>query len=307
MSRTMSTASAKGRASCLRMFARSTIRGPLAPTPGREPVVRHVPGRGDEAEARVGLGLLDVEFAQRGLVAREDVGLVVLHVEGAEHALGASSSRRSGEHDVELGVLGAEAVGRPAADHVGAQAQGRDAEPVLGLEVGHGVIVVGLGGARDVGVVPAAAPGADELLDDHAHPLLLEGVAGHLEVGPRLLREEARVDELDRLASWRRADAPVGMRVGDDVGLVDAREGHLEHVLEEARGADGEGTVGAGGESPEPLLEPVREPGAEEARAQLRAFASPSASPSRGDAATRRRRRTTGRWTRGRARTRLCR
>ena len=61
-------------------------------------------------------------------------------------------------------------------------------------------------------------------------------------------------------ASWRARVAGIGMGVRDDVGLVDAREGHLEHVLEEARGAHREGPVRGRDEAPEPLHERGREP-----------------------------------------------
>ena len=118
-----------------------------------------------------------------------------------------------------------------------------------------------------MGVEPAAAARAHELLDHHGHALLLEIVLGHLEIGARLGREQTGVDEAHRLAQLAQPDLGIGMGVGDDVGVVDAREGDHEHVLEEAGRADGEGPVGDGHEPPEPLGQGLAQGRLEEARA----------------------------------------
>ena len=48
---------AKGKASFLRMLARSMKRGPLAPRPGHRPIVLDIEGRGYQGEGGIALGL----------------------------------------------------------------------------------------------------------------------------------------------------------------------------------------------------------------------------------------------------------
>ena len=72
---------------------------------------------------------------------------------------------------------------------------------------------------------------------------------------------------LHGLAELAEPNLGVGMGVGDDVGVVDAREGDHEHVLEEAGGTDGEGPFGDGREAREPLRQGLAQRRFEEARA----------------------------------------
>ena len=155
-------------------------------------------------------------------------------------------------------------MGGTALDDVGAQAQGRDTEALLGLYVGDGVVIEGLGSSRDVRIEISAAPAAYELLENDGHAFLLDLVAGGGEVVPRLLGEEAGVDEPNRVAELGEPEGGIGVGVGDHVGVVDPREGHHEHVLEEAGGADGQGTARHGEKTPEALDEGLGQGGREE-------------------------------------------
>ena len=85
---------------------------------------------------------------------------------------------------MQLRVGGAETVCPLAADDVRSQADGRDSEPVLRLDVGKGVEVVGLCHATDLGVVAAVMFVADDFLYDDGHFLLLDHVVNSVEVGP---------------------------------------------------------------------------------------------------------------------------
>ena len=114
-------------------------------------------------------------------------------------------------------------------------------DAVLRLHVAERIEVVRGGGARERRVEAVAAAAADQPLDQHRHQLLLDPVGRGLEVVACGFKEGGGVDHLDRLEELGEPDVERGVVVGQHDGGVDAREGLVDRVLEDARRAYGDG------------------------------------------------------------------
>ena len=137
---------------------------------------------------------------------------------------------------------GADAQARSAVHDVFAQAHCQRDGPFLGFLVADGVVVDAACHAADDGVEPAVVLLADYFLQDDGHLLLVDDVARGRHVVLAAAVEDAGVDGLDGFGEHREAFVVVVCR-GYHVGAVDAGEGLVVGVLEQAAGADGDGSV----------------------------------------------------------------
>ncbi len=126
-----------------------------------------------------------------------------------------------------------------------AQAERDGGDAVRGGHRRRGIEVVRPRDAREIGIEALAVPRADDPLEDHGHLLLLEAVGRGPQVALGAPAERRGVDALDRvdepLEPFRQRPL-----VRQHHRVVDAREGLVLRILEEARGADGDRVADAG-------------------------------------------------------------
>ena len=99
--------------------------------------------------------------------------------------------------------------------------------------------------AREVGVEALAVSRPDDPLEDHGHLLLLEAVGRRSQVALGAPAERRGVDALDREDETLEPLRQLSL-VRQHHRVVDAREGLVLRILEEARGTDGDRLLDAG-------------------------------------------------------------
>ena len=177
--------------------------------------------------------LVLLQEGDRGLAAHGDGVKVALGK--LEHVLDRGELRQ------DAGERRGEAQGDAAVDDGLAQAQGDVDHPVLGLGLADGIIIVGAGHAGKVGIEAFRVRPAHHRLDDHGHLFVLHAVGRAGDVGLGLAEERRRIDELDGVDQVEEADIVAVLVVGQHLGGIDAGERLVEGILQQARGADGQG------------------------------------------------------------------
>ena len=81
------------------------------------------------------------------------------------------------------------------------------------------------------------------LLQNHRHLFFFQAIGRGAHISLGVLAEGRSVDALDRLGKFVEADLQAGLLVAQHEGLVDAGEGLVLRVFEQAGGTDGERVV----------------------------------------------------------------
>ena len=145
--------------------------------------------------------------------------IFVLPVQGIEHGLrGAPAVERI---DRNLRLCGTESEAVSFIDYGLSHAEGQHTQAVLGSPASRGVVIEGSGHPGDIGKPVAVMVASGDVLDDHGHLLVLDRMAGTLEVFAGQLEIGRCPDGLDGILELLQPvfEAP---RVGDHRCLVDS-------------------------------------------------------------------------------------
>ena len=145
-----------------------------------------------------------------------------------------------GRQHIHLGIGWREAVGPFTINHVLAKTHGDGRDAILGLGVGHGIIIERLSHAGNMGIKMVPEFASDHLLNQDGHLLFFDLVVNGLEVAAGGLGIDRGIYQLDGLAELCLAHAWVGVIVGQKEGAIQPGKGMGKAVLHQSGRSDGQ-------------------------------------------------------------------
>ena len=219
---------------------------------------------GDEVERAVGFRILHVQLQKVESVVERKVLPHILQVEGIEAGLRLAQSNfhLAGLQHLRR-VVRTNAQGKPSVYDVFSEAERKAHDAFFGQFVVDRVVIDRAGHPRNGRIVAVSVSGADHFLKDDGHFLLVDNVACSLHVRLAVFVVHRSIDPLDGIAQHAEHLILV-VEIRNHVGRVDAGEGLVVRIFEQAGRTDGYRRLHRLEEGEEILHQTVGELGAEE-------------------------------------------
>src|SRR4029077_2925266 len=204
-------------------------------------VVRRV-GRPDRVKGSVGLGGVQTKanFTKRGnhvFFAALNVGQ--LERQKVRLRIGENILHRR-ELDEVSRIARAECQTLTAIDHSAAEAQDDCGNAVVRVHRRHWIEVIGAHDSGEIRIKTLVVGGADHLLENDGHFFFFQPIRRRAHVCLRVLAEGGCVHPLDRFYELLKTYRQVGIVVGEHERFVDAGEGLVLRIFQQAGGTHGQ-------------------------------------------------------------------